>query len=377
MSDTMNLKQEKITLHNLLAFFNFTIENILRKIVSMIKLSVFENRVLKKFYGKRHKMLSGLSDLFYKTSKKKNLSLLVLGCLIFLISCQDKNLSETVKNKNDTIKQYDKKQRDELKTLDDVIQGEWRIKDSPRDPYRHPVKTLTFFDVQPNMRIAEIWPGRGWYTRILAPWLHANGGELIAVLPFWGEQSRQEGDNASKFKRYNDEFIAQFQNKALYGEMKISDLSENSLAISSENSLDAILTFRNIHNWMAGRYAEKVFHDFYLALKPGGILGVVEHKLPSSKLQDPFARSGYVQEEYVKRLAKEAGFEFVGRSEINLNPKDDAEHPNGVWTLMPARRSPKPGSKEAETFDRAAYDAIGESSRMTLKFRKPVRKIQN
>ena len=136
-------------------------------------------------------------------------------------------------------------------------------------------------------------------------------------------------------------------------------------------SVDIILSFRNVHNWMGGGYAEKAFADFYAALKPGGTLGIVEHRLPESALQDPRGATGYVQESYMKALAADAGFEFVASSEINANPRDTADHPMGVWTLPPRSAVPKEGSEDATGFDAALYKNIGESDRATLKFRKP------
>jgi len=126
------------------------------------------------------------------------------------------------------------------------------------------------------------------------------------------------------------------------------------------------------HNWMGGGYADKAFSDFYAALKPGGILGVVEHRLPESSVQDPKGRSGYVQESYMKDLAIRAGFEFVGSSEVNANPRDTADHPMGVWTLPPRSAVPKEGSANAKDFNAALYKNIGESDRATLKFKKPL-----
>jgi predicted methyltransferase len=131
-----------------------------------------------------------------------------------------------------------------------------------------------------------------------------------------------------------------------------------------------VLTFRNVHNWMAGGYADKIFADAYRALKPGGVLGVVEHRLPSARDQDLTASTGYVLESYVVQLAENAGFTFEESSEINANPKDNADHPLGVWMLPPNMRAPAPGTPEALTYDAEAYRAIGESDRMTLRFRK-------
>jgi len=135
--------------------------------------------------------------------------------------------------------------------------------------------------------------------------------------------------------------------------------------------VDLILSFRNVHSWMGRGYADKAFADFYVALKPGGVLGIVEHRLPESAEQNPKAPTGYVQVSYTKALAEAAGFEFVGASPVNANPKDTADYEMGVWTLPPVSRLPKEDSDLAKDFDAAKYKAIGESDRYTLKFRKP------
>src|SRR5262249_17730382 len=134
-------------------------------------------------------------------------------------------------------------------------------------------------------------------------------------------------------------------------------------------SLDAVLTFRNVHNWLSAGFADKAFKDFYTALKPGGVLGVEEHRMPEGSSRPDDGRMGYVRQSYVIKLAEAAGFVLEDKSEANANPKDDTNHP--VWWLKPTRSGPRPGSPEAASFDRAAYDAIGESDRMTLRFRKP------
>jgi len=134
---------------------------------------------------------------------------------------------------------------------------------------------------------------------------------------------------------------------------------------------DIVISRRNVHNWMGGGYTDEAFAEFYAALKPGGVLGIVEHRLPETMEQDPRGRTGYVQESYMKAKAKKAGFEFVASSEVNANPKDTADHPFGVWTLPPRSRLPKEGTPEAVDFNAEAYKNIGESDRATLKFRKP------
>jgi len=154
--------------------------------------------------------------------------------------------------------------------------------------------------------------------------------------------------------------------------IQIAEFGAGAAPIGEANSLDLLLSFRNVHNWMGGEYAEKAFADFYEVLKPGGILGIVEHRLPETAVQNPKGRTGYVQESYMKSLAEKAGFEFVASSEVNANPKDTADHPVGVWTLPPRSATPKEGSPEADGFDAALYKNIGESDRATLKFRKPL-----
>lgn len=226
-----------------------------------------------------------------------------------------------------------------------------------RDAYRHPLATLAWFGVEPGMTVVEIWPGGGWYSEILAPYLrdqgklYAAGFAADSEVPFYRL-------NAQKLK---DKFAA---DPSIYDRVTVTELMPpHKTAIAPPGSADRVLTFRNVHNWMKGGYADAVFTAMYQALKPGGILGVVEHRADPDQPQDPKALSGYVTEDYVIELAEAAGFELIGRSEINANPLDTRSHPEGVWTLPPSLRL-------GET-DRDKYQAIGESDRMTLKFRKP------
>jgi predicted methyltransferase len=218
-----------------------------------------------------------------------------------------------------------------------------------RDQYRHPAETLEFFGIKPDMTVVEIWPGGGWYTEILAPYLKDNGKLYAAVGP---------GENAEAYKKMLAADPARFS-KVVVTELAPPD----HLKLAPPDSADMVVTFRNVHNWMRGGNAEAVFKAIYAALKPGGVLGLVEHRGDTSKPQDPKAASGYVREDHVISLAEKAGFILAGKSDINANPKDTKDYAKGVWTLPPTLRL-------GDT-DKAKYLAIGESDRMTLKFLKP------
>ena len=226
-----------------------------------------------------------------------------------------------------------------------------------RDPYRHPVETLLFFGVEPDDTVVEIWPGGGWYTEVLAPYLAQGGGRLYAVAPDWGR------NGINKLKAANP---------ALYGPVLVADFPAFDSAATRvpDGSADVVLTFRNVHNWRMGYrregkedYSDLAFRQIYAMLKPGGVLGVVDHRLPESASDQRERESGYMKVSTVRRLAEGAGLKFVGSSEVNANPKDTADWPDGVWTLPP--------SYALKDKDREKYAAIGESDRMTLKFVKP------
>ncbi|MEE2525836.1 methyltransferase [Hyphobacterium sp. HN65] len=248
----------------------------------------------------------------------------------------------------------------ETGTLEWALAGEWRGENASRDSYRHPAETLAFMEIDPSMTVVEIWPGGGWYTEVLAPWINANGGTYVAA--------HFPADSASAARqRSRAAFEDRFLGNDVFGDIVIRDWGPAEGELGEPGSADAVLTFRNVHNWMRGGFTERAFTEFYDVLRPGGVLGVVEHRLPDTREQDPMAGSGYVQEAYVIAIAQEAGFELVATSEINANPLDTADHPNGVWTLPPSRNG-----WEEEGFDSAPFEAIGESDRMTLLFRKPV-----
>ncbi len=223
-----------------------------------------------------------------------------------------------------------------------------------RDVYRHPVETLEFFGITPEMTVVEIAPGQGWYMEILAPLLAEKGRYIMAApvvdKPYF--KINAELMNVWKAKYPN---VGSKMESAIFS-------PPSKIVFPPAETADLVVTFRNVHNWMTAKGEEQAFKAFYDVLKPGGILGVVEHRaLPSQ--EDPLAKSGYVREQDVIELAARAGFKLVGSSEINANSKDTKDHPEGVWTLPPAL---KLGEKNREK-----YLAIGESDRMTLKFMKP------
>jgi len=248
-------------------------------------------------------------------------------------------------------------QNDAAAQLKSVIAGQHRTeKYVARDRYRHPFETLMFFGIKPDMTVVEIWPGGGWYTEILAPFLKDKGKYYAA------HRNRETKDKRIlRFIRRYDEKLA--ADPELYGAVIVTQLSRKKTDIAPPGSADMVLTFRNVHNWMKFGFSDVIFAAMYKALKPGGILGIVEHRADPDDFPDPQTLSGYVQEEQITEMAEAAGFKFVAKSEINANPKDTHDHPKGVWTLPPSFR--------LKDKDRQKYIAIGESDRMTMKFVKP------
>jgi predicted methyltransferase len=249
-------------------------------------------------------------------------------------------------------------------SLEWAIAGPWRI-DPERDEWRHPAETLRFWGLEPGMTVIEVFPGRGWYTAILAPYLAENEGKLIAASFDPANATQAQADTLAYFR---ERFTV---HPEVFGAIEMAVMSPTSAEIAAPGSADLVVLTRNVHTLLGAGYAEKAFEDFYAALKPGGILGIEQHRAASSGLQDPQAGDGYVQEAFVKLLAVEAGFEFVGSSEINANPADTRDHPFGVWTLPPSLLTAPVGMPPDPNFDTSPYSAIGESDRMTLKFRKP------
>ena len=226
-----------------------------------------------------------------------------------------------------------------------------------RDIYRHPKETLTFFGVKPSYTVVEIWPDNGWYTQVIAPILKEQGQYIAAQYPA-NSMSRYYSRAQAKFKN-------RFANKVRrYGRIVVTQFEPpHYVHLAPQQTADIVLTFRNLHNWMSSNQQRNVFKAAFAALKPGGILGIVEHRANPGMSFSRMIETGYVSEAYVKKLAMAAGFDFVASSEINANPKDTKDYINGVWALPPTLINGE-NSKEK-------YLKIGESDRMTLKFIKP------
>jgi predicted methyltransferase len=223
-----------------------------------------------------------------------------------------------------------------------------------RDGARHPYETLRFFGIAPTMTVVELTPEGGWYTEVLAPYLR-DKGVLIGA-----------GDETIPANRYGMMFLNKVNSNPVYDKVRIGIFQPPvKYAIAPANSADLVLTFRNFHNWveLGDDKLGAMLKEIYTVLKPGGVFGVVDHRLPPSMAQDAKASSGYVHEAYVIKLVERAGFKLAARSEINANPKDTADHKRGVWALPPTLAN--------KDENRAAFLAIGESDRMTLKFVKP------
>jgi predicted methyltransferase len=249
--------------------------------------------------------------------------------------------------------------------LDAAIAGEHRSDtNKARDKYRHPKETLAFFGFRADMTVVEVWPGGGWYTEILAPALKGRGKLYAAqydVNPPFAYQ-----------RQYLGTFMTMLGSAPeVYGEVEVTSLDfPYELGMAPRGSADMVVTFRNVHNWFGEGYgadsARLGFIAMFDALKPGGILGITDHRWPDPANEDPLAGNGYISEDRVIAAAEAAGFEFAGRSDVNRNPKDTRDYPEGVWTLPP--------SLALGDQDRDKYLGIGESDRFTLKFIKPVEK---
>ena len=253
--------------------------------------------------------------------------------------------------------------------VDQAMAGKHRDPgNAARDKYRHPAQTLEFFGLQPDMAVVEIWPGKGWYTEILAPVMRERGILYAASFSMTAQETPQWRKDMQV--EYTNKLAA---NPQVYDHVVVTELAiPERTTIAPPGHVDMILTFRNVHNWMKGGYTQGMLETFYRILKPGGILGIVEHRAKPETPVEKMIESGYVTEEFVIALASAIGFEFVASSEINANKNDSTEHPKGVWTLPPTLRlcnEIKNGADKDSCIKK--YTSIGESDRMTLKFRKP------
>jgi predicted methyltransferase len=228
-----------------------------------------------------------------------------------------------------------------------------------RDVYRHPQATLQFFEIAPTQTVLEIAPGGGWYTDILAPYLHDRGTLYEA------QYNSPSASAAAEEQAGRTGFARKLAaNPAMYGSVVTGTLQAGQFSgFPANGNVDRVLTFRNIHNWIKDGQIDANLQAFYRALKPGGMLGVEEHRAaPGTSLQQ-MIDSGYVTEAYVIEHARAAGFQLAGSSEINSNPRDTRDYPHGVWSLPP--------TYAGGAADKARFAAIGESDRMTLRFVKP------
>ncbi|RMH93887.1 methyltransferase domain-containing protein [Lysobacter pythonis] len=244
----------------------------------------------------------------------------------------------------------------DAEALSVILDGHWRGSGQrARDAWRHPRETLQFFRIGSRDRVIEISPGAGWYSEILAPYVRSSGSYFAASAKAPADSTGGKRNAALKAR-----FAADPER---FDRAQWLEYDAQAPAFGAPGSADAVLTFRNVHNWVAADNAKAYFKAFHDVLKPGGVLGVVDHRAAPGTDLETMKKSGYLTEALVIQLATEAGFRLDARSEINANAKDDTRHPNGVWTLPPTNRH--------AARDSAKYRAIGESDRMTLRFVKP------
>lgn len=250
--------------------------------------------------------------------------------------------------------------------LQTVLSGPWRSAESTaRDGARHPAASLSFWGLKPGMTILEVQPGdASWWTEILAPYARLTGGKFYAT----GSDLANPGLSEAA-KKIRSDFEAKYADAAIFGKVNVVNWGPKSAPLPA-NTFDWVLVARAFHGWMGQDATKKNLADLYRALKPGGILAIEQHRANPGE-QDPKAPQGYVTEAYLIAAVESAGFKLAAKSELNANPKDTKDHPFGVWTLPPTRRTSPFGKPDDPSFDRSKYDAIGESDRMTLRFVKP------
>jgi predicted methyltransferase len=252
-----------------------------------------------------------------------------------------------------------------LQTIEKAAAGEWRSADAKaRDAERHPVDALAFWGLKPKAVILEVQPGGGWWTEILAPYARLNKGEFYATASDLDDPQLSEGA-----KKGRADFAAKYADEAVYGKVNLVNWGAKAKPLPA-NKFDFVLAARVFHGWSNQGRVDANLANIFQSLKPGGVLAIEQHR--GNPGQDPAVKGGYATEQAVIDAATKAGFVLDGKSEVNANPKDTKDHPFGVWTLPPTRQSSANAQTPADpAFDRAKYDAIGESDRMTLRFVKP------
>jgi predicted methyltransferase len=271
---------------------------------------------------------------------KQKLAAAAIACAMLLAACAAGSSRQTT-----------------AEALTAILAGNQRSPENrARDEYRHPKETLLFFGIRPEMSVLEVWPEPGWYTEVIAPLLRDKGKYYAAVIA-------ADPDNKNITQRLGEYRAKLAARSDLYDRVAVVSFPADGGDVVPPGSLDMVVTFRNLHNWMGRDMAPQAFATLYRALKPGGVLGIVEHRGNPALAQDPKAKSGYVNEDYAIRLIEAQGFRLVAKSQVNANPKDTKDYEQGVWTLPPTYRL---GTK-----DHDKYAAIGESDRFTLRFLKP------
>jgi predicted methyltransferase len=255
-------------------------------------------------------------------------------------------------------------QKSDTQAIEKAVAGEWRSADAKsRDVYRHPTEALAFWGLKPGMTILELQPGGGWWTEILAPYARLNKGEFYATAADLDDPALS--DNAKKGRA---DFAAKFGDASVYGKVNLVNWGAKAAPLPA-NKFDFVLLARVFHGWAGQGRVDANLSNIFNAMKPGGVLAVEQHR--GNPGQEPPVNKGYATEKAVIDAATKAGFVLAEKSEVNANPKDTKDHPFGVWTLPPTRQSSEGGKPADPGFDRAKYDAIGESDRMTLRFVKP------
>ena len=251
----------------------------------------------------------------------------------------------------------------EMSKIEKVIAGAQRSEaNRARDAFRHPQQTLDFFMVSGTETVLEITPGGGWYTEILAPYLKGSGKLIAAVIDPATASERARAYYTESNQKFRDKLAADADS---YGEVQVVEFNSAEPVFGEPESVQRVLTFRNVHNWSNAGSDQAMFDAFFAVLEPGGVLGVVEHRAAEGASKEDSMKSGYVSEAEVIAMAEKAGFVLDASSEVNANPADTKDHPSGVWNLPPNLRM-----SEGDE-DKAKYEAIGESDRMTLRFMKP------